>query len=132
MSDAPAIQGIAAAEPPSARRGHRSQTCAGSGGSARGRRVILLAALLAIANAFDLTFTLLARHHEIFHEVNPIVRSVIDSAAAVLAFKIGLAGFGLAVILRFRRVLLTEVLAWATCGVYLTLLVVWYHFFAVL
>ena len=136
MSDAPAIQQTdPAPEPVSARWSFPLPPWARPGNppeSARGRRVILLAALLAMANAFDLTFTLLARHHELFWETNPIARSIIGNVPTFLAFKIALTGFGLFVVLKFRRILLTEILAWATCAVYSTLVVIWWQFFAAL
>ncbi len=87
---------------------------------------------LALAQDYDLTFTLLARHHELFWETNPIARSIIGNVPTFLAFKIALTGFGLFVVLKFRRILLTEILAWATCAVYSTLVVIWWQFFAAL
>ena len=101
-------------------------------GAARSRRVILLTALLAVTNAFDLAFTMLARNHDQFWEQNPIARLIIDNTPAFFAFKILLVLFGIVVILRFRRMLLTEVLSWIACGVYSSLVFIWWRFFAAL
>jgi len=95
----------------------------------RPRRVVLGVIAVCVLNAFDLGFTLIARHHEFFWEVNPLARGMLDSAAALVAFKATLVAFGAGVIVRYRRHRLAEVGCWCVCALYALLTGVWWSFY---
>ena len=97
--------------------------------TARGRRVVLLLGLTSIINVFDLAYTLLARDHEFFREMNPIGQAMLGHPTALIAFKTVPLVFAALIVLRARTRLLTEVLAWMICAVYAALACAWWRFY---
>ena len=98
-------------------------------GAARARRVLLLVALLGIANLFDLLFTLLAAKAAHFVELNPVAARLIKNTGALVAFKAALVLFGVVVFVRFRRHRLTELACWGLGGLYASLAGRWWVYY---
>ena len=97
--------------------------------AARARRVVLLIAMLSVVNGFDLAFTLLATRTGGFVELNPVAAGLVESAGALVAFKVLMVLFAFCIFFRFRRRLLTEIACWGLCGIYATLAGRWWTYY---
>jgi hypothetical protein len=95
----------------------------------RVRRVVLLLAMLWIVSGFDVAFTLLGATIGRFVELNPIAAPLLDSPGLLIAFKVFMVGFASAVILTFRRRLITEIACWLTAAAYTILAGVWWAYY---
>jgi hypothetical protein len=93
-------------------------------------RVILLVIFLAMLNAFDLVFTILAHRIGEFREANPIAALLLDHTAALVAFKAAALLVASAIFIVFRRHWLTELVCWTFCGVYTALSILWMVYYA--
>ena len=100
-----------------------------SAAACRARRVVLLLLCLWMLNVFDLILTILANRVGQFEELNPLARRLLDSPAALAAYKFALLTFTSAVFLIFRRHWLTEVGCWCLAAVYAVLAVVWLEYY---
>jgi len=83
-------------------------------------------ALLWIANAFDLVFTLLAVKVGGFVEANPIAAPIVDNVALLATFKILVVFMASVIIFKFRKRLLTEIGCWVLCLAYTLLSAKWW------
>ncbi len=95
----------------------------------RVRRVILLLAMLSLINAFDLIFTLEATKVGPFVELNPIAAAFVQTAGALVAFKVSMVLLGFGIFFCFRRHFLTELACWGLCGVYAVLAGRWWVYY---
>lgn len=97
--------------------------------ASRARRVILILVLLWIANAFDLTFTLLAIRAGGFEEGNPIAAPLLNDPGLLTAFKLLTVLFASIIILKFRRRRLTEIGCWGLCLTYILVSTMWWIYY---
>ncbi len=98
----------------------------------RSRRVVVLLTLLWIISILDLICTLWASRLEGFVELNPLAAPLVHSMAALATFKIGTFTLASAVLLTFRRRVLTEVGCWLACAAYVAVAGVWQAYFLVI
>jgi hypothetical protein len=96
----------------------------------RGRRVLILLAVLWAMNAFDLASTILARDLAHFNEANPIARPIVDQPLRIAAFKLSALVLATAILAACRRRRPAELACWGLCAVYLTVVLIWLSFFA--
>lgn len=97
--------------------------------ASRARRVVLLIVLLSVVNGFDLAFTLLATRTGGFVELNPVAAGLVESAGALVAFKVLMSLFSFCILFHFRRRLLTEIACWGLCGIYAALAGRWWTYY---
>lgn len=94
----------------------------------RARRILLLLAGLWLMNAFDLTFTLHAHACGLLVEANPVAHAILPMGPGVLIlFKAVLVGFSSWVLLRYRRQILVECVAWLATSAYVIVSFRWMH-----
>ena len=93
--------------------------------SGRSGRVILLVLMIAMLNAFDLAFTILAQRIGGFHEVNPLARMMLGNPSVLIVFKLSAALLASSVFIIYRRHWLTELACWAFAMVYTVLSLMW-------
>ena len=119
-------------------RSRRAALGAGIRAAARGlprgrsRRVLLLLVLIWMLNGFDLAFTLLANEIGGFHEANPFARPFLRASESLIAFKLASVAVASAILIAFRRRVVTEVACWLLCVVYTVLAFMWVTYYSFL
>jgi len=95
----------------------------------RSRRVYASLVLLWVLNVFDLVVTLLRVEAGSFQEGNPIARTLLNSPATLVAWKLGLLTAATIIFLAYRKSRIAEIGCWGSCAVYLALAHLWqvYH-----
>jgi hypothetical protein len=106
--------------------------CPGSIGDLRARtvversfRAVVLLAVIAVFNLFDLAFTQSQLPRGNFAEANPLVGALAPSAAGMTAYKTVLFGAGAALLYRLRRRWKSEAGLWLLATFYAGLMVWW-------
>ena len=122
---------------PPLRPGHRSllRSAIAWATASRSHRVICVLAGLWLINLFDLILTMLAHSQGVLDESNPVARFILPLGPTALAtFKILLVGGSSAVLIRYRRRLISEATAAGMFLVYAGVAVRWrlcYEMYAV-
>jgi hypothetical protein len=96
----------------------------------RPRRVVHLLSVLWVLSMADLFFTVWAHRFTPFHEANPLARALLNTPAALVAFKLFLTATGSTIFWRLRPHGRAEAGLWAVVAAYVLLTIRWSQYTA--